>query len=232
MPGARSTLLKAVEHAAKRAALFGALGQALVEAGLPGCRENFAALDRAFDRTERAGVSRAAIQAALDPHGSLFRDLYRASTLPALTALVTQLESALADAERAGVRDLDRLRETGARYRDQLTDLRALSTRLGLGERRAVAKDWKHATPAAVRGTFNRAGLVTERARAVYRLLAPRMPVQRKRGRKERDPEDVTYNLAAIVLTADLLSHAYWFCAVSPVTPTQLKARLQKRPPR
>jgi hypothetical protein len=59
---------------------------------VPGFDENQAGLERAFAQADAVGVSRAAIQHALDRTGARCRELHRASTRPALEALVARLE--------------------------------------------------------------------------------------------------------------------------------------------
>ena len=63
---------------------------------------------------------------------------------------------------------------------------------------------------------------MSDRALALYDVIAGRMPLQRRRAKG-------IYNEAALKLTARVVSAYFWFDGVPKLTAKDLKSRLQKR---
>ena len=202
--------------------------------------ENEERFHEALTEAEEIGVDPRRIKAMLLPQNTLLRELHAtkavAEIVP-LSRLIARLRSNLDSATKEGLSEdqLAKLRRLIGQYQRQLDRLVARATRLGFGEGRVgVPTDatfWD-LTPGEIQeGSYNlkRAGFVGDRGVKLYKLLAPRMALQRRqRGLKRLNPKDVTYNQAALDLTARLVSAAYW-PSMRHITAADVKSRLRTR---
>lgn len=184
--------------------------------------------ERALADATACGVDAEHIRRTVFPQGDLHNELRPLLRLEAVESLVDALERAAATAHRTLV-DTSQLDSVLSHYRSERDELQRIAARLGLSSRRIA--DVGGLTPRELfrRRTLAKTAFIGDRACAVYAILAPQMPVQRRRLNLDRSSRAQVYNEAALALAARLVSAAYVRYGVPILRPRDLRSRLQKR---